>query len=156
MARRPITRWVENMPLFNKFKPAGVPAGDKETINLAVEELEAIRLKDLEGLDQESCAVRMKISRPTFHRVLSSARLKVAKALVEGSVLLIEGGDYKIHKRKFNCSGCGHHFEVPFGTSKRGIDMVCPQCNGPNVHRIDRGGHGCGKQPWGRKRGQKP
>ena len=84
------------MPFSINSNSPGVPAGDKETINLAVEELEAIRLKDLEGLDQESCAVRMKISRPTFHRVLSSARLKVAKALVE-SVLLIEG-DYKIHK----------------------------------------------------------
>ena len=125
------------------------PQGNKETINLAVEELEAIRLKDLRGLDQESCAVRMKISRPTFHRVLSSARLKVAKALVE-EVFSSMRGIIKSIKENSTVPSRGHHFEVPFGPARR-IDMVCPQCNGPNVHRIDRGGHGRGKQPWGRE-----
>jgi len=151
MPRRPKNRWVENLPRVNRFKPAGIPLADLEEITLSVDELEAIRLKDLEGLDQEDCAVRMRISRPTFHRILVSARSKVAEALVEGKALRIEGGDFKVYARRFKCISCGHEWEVPFGTGQRGIDMQCPECGSPNIHRMDQGGRGFGNQPWGRR-----
>lgn len=63
---------------------------------LTVDEFEAIRLKDLVGLTQEDGARRMGISQPTFHRTLVSARKKIVDALVNGKVIRIEGGDYKI------------------------------------------------------------
>jgi predicted DNA-binding protein (UPF0251 family) len=74
------------------FKPAGVPARDLEWAQLTLDEFEVIRLVDGEGLDQESVAERMDVSRPTITRILASARGKIARVLVEGQALLIEGG----------------------------------------------------------------
>ncbi|HHY97519.1 MAG TPA: DUF134 domain-containing protein [Firmicutes bacterium] len=150
MPRPPKFRRVEFLPEVTVFKPAGVPTRDLEEIILSVEELEAIRLKDLEGLEQEDCAERMQVSRPTFQRVLSLAREKVATALVEGKALRVEGGNYRLAVRHFKCRACGHEFQVPFGTGERGIDMTCPKCDAQDVHRIDQGGRGFGNMPWGR------
>ena len=69
-----------------------------EEVRLVVEELEAIRLKDLEGLEQEETAVKMGISQPTLHRILLSAHTKTADALVNGKALRIDGGDYVLRK----------------------------------------------------------
>ena len=74
MARPTKWRRVAFVPQVTYFKPAGIPLRALEEVGLTVEELEAIRLKDVEGLQQEECAERMRISRPTFHRVLESAR----------------------------------------------------------------------------------
>lgn len=63
---------------------------------LRVEELESIRLADLENLDQDEAAKRMDISRGTFQRILYVARHKVAEALVKGKTIVIEGGNYEI------------------------------------------------------------
>jgi predicted DNA-binding protein (UPF0251 family) len=65
-----------------------------EEVILAVEELEAVRLKDLTGLEQEEAAVKMGISQPTFHRLLESARKNIADALVNGKALKVSGGNY--------------------------------------------------------------
>ena len=81
MARPPKLRRVEYKPEYTYFKPAGVPKRELEEIILHVEEIEAIRLRDVEDLEQEACAQRMHISRPTFQRVLSSARKKIATSL---------------------------------------------------------------------------
>ncbi len=64
-----------------------------ESVALSVDEFEAIRLKDLEGLEQTAAADSMNISQPTFHRVIESARKKVADALVNGKAIRIEMGD---------------------------------------------------------------
>jgi predicted DNA-binding protein (UPF0251 family) len=69
-----------------------------EEVRLKVDELEAIRLKDLEGLEQEETAVKMGVSQPTLHRILMSAHTKTADSLVNGKALRIEGGDYVIKK----------------------------------------------------------
>ena len=82
-------------PGFTRFNPTGAGAPLGETV-LTVDELEAIRLKDFEGLMQEDGAKRMGISQPTFQRTLASARGKVADALVNGKIIRIEGGDYII------------------------------------------------------------
>ena len=66
---------------------------------LTLDEFEALRLKDMNGLDQKEAADKMKISQPTFHRLILSARKKVAKAIVEGQAIRIEGGDYRIRKK---------------------------------------------------------
>jgi predicted DNA-binding protein (UPF0251 family) len=78
------------------FKPAGIRMIDLEEINLTVDEYEAVRLKDLEGLEQEECARKMNISQPTFHRLVLSARKKIADSIVNGKAIRIEGGDFEI------------------------------------------------------------
>lgn len=68
---------------------------------LNVDELEAVRLKDLEGLDQEECAKKMDISQPTFHRLVQAARKKVADSIVNGKALRIEGGNFRLTGKGF-------------------------------------------------------
>ena len=68
---------------------------EPEEMVLTVDEFEAVRLKDLEGLDQSVCAEKMDISQPTFHRLVVSARRKIADALTYGKSIKIEGGDYR-------------------------------------------------------------
>ncbi|MGD1040831.1 MAG: DUF134 domain-containing protein, partial [Dehalococcoidales bacterium] len=71
-------RRVGFMPGITYFKPAGLPLRELEEVQLSVEEAEALRLKELEGLDQTQGAEKMNISRPTFQRILASARKKMA------------------------------------------------------------------------------
>jgi len=125
MPRPTKCRKVSEIPKECYFKPAGIPMSELEEINLLVEELEAIRLKDLEGLNQEECAQRMHISRPTFQRVLTKAREKIAIALVQVKAIKVEGGNFHmtdgflkcsnckrwIKEHKNNCPKCGHNFE---------------------------------------------
>jgi predicted DNA-binding protein (UPF0251 family) len=84
------------LPNVTSFKPAGIPLRVLEEVRLSVEEAEAIRLKDLEGLEQEQGAEKMNISRPTFQRVLTSARQKMADALLHGKAIRIKGGNFEI------------------------------------------------------------
>ncbi len=99
---------------------------------ISVEEAEAIRLKDLEGLEQEACARRMNISRPTFHRVLTGARGKLADALLNGKAIRIEGGNFEMQKRPFRCIN-GHDWEVPFEVMVTTPPRKCPVCKTPNI-----------------------
>ena len=74
------------------FKPVGRPARELEVETLRTDELEALRLADLEGLYQEAAAERMGVSRPTFARILDRARSIVARALVEKRLLVVGEG----------------------------------------------------------------
>jgi predicted DNA-binding protein (UPF0251 family) len=74
------------------YKPVGRPVETLEVEPLRVDELEALRLADLEGLYQEAAAERMGVSRPTFARILVRARSAVARALIEGRVLAVGEG----------------------------------------------------------------
>ena len=104
-----------------------------ESVGLGVDEFEAIRLKDLEGLEQTEAADSMRISQPTFHRVIEAARKKVADALVNGKAIRIEGGEYMSDtNRKFKCLDCGHEWEEPHG---KGRPDACPKCGSKNIHR---------------------
>jgi predicted DNA-binding protein (UPF0251 family) len=96
MARPKKDRWVCCEPSVTFFKPRGIPLTELQEVCLRVEELEALRLKDLEGLEQEPTAAKMGISQPTLHRVVLSAHRKIADALVNGKALRIEGGAYVI------------------------------------------------------------
>jgi len=142
--RPPKTRRVEFLPPTDYFKPAGVPLRDLEEVVLAVDEFEALRLKDGEGLDQEACADRMKVSRPTLQRILSSAREKVARALVGGHAIRIEGGAYRLAKLRFQCQRCGEEFEAPSNT--RGPDAKCPSCDDGDVEKLGHGRRGRGRR----------
>lgn len=79
-------------PDYKVFKPQGIPMSELSTIELQLDELEAIRLSDAEDLSQAEAAKSMDISQPTFNRILSGARSKVAKALTEGVALKIARG----------------------------------------------------------------
>ena len=85
-------RCIGHLPGVRAFKPAGVPGRNLVKTTLHFDELEALRLVDGEGMEQAEAAARMQVSRPTVGRILSRARAKVAKALVEGHALLIEEG----------------------------------------------------------------
>ncbi len=83
-------------PKVDYFKPRGVPLRELAEVRLSVEELEALRLVEIENLEHEKAAALMNISRQTFGRVLSAARQAVARAVVLGQALRIEGGDYAL------------------------------------------------------------
>jgi len=96
MPRPPKFRRVAFLPEATYFKPAGVPLRLLDEVLLSVEEAEAIRLKDSEGLAQAPSAEKMNISRSTFQRVLASARQKIADALLNGKAMRIEGGNFEV------------------------------------------------------------
>src|SRR4030042_15614 len=89
-------RRVGQLPQANYYKPRGIPLSVLEEVTLTVDEFEAIRLTDLEGLYQADAAEKMNISRQTLGRILESAHKKIADALVHGKALLIKGGPIEI------------------------------------------------------------
>jgi predicted DNA-binding protein (UPF0251 family) len=82
------------------FRPSGAIVGKTEEVVLTFDEAEALRLADLEGLYQQAAAQRMGISRPTFGRIIESARRKTADALINGKRILIDGGSVSIEEAK--------------------------------------------------------
>ena len=149
MGRRQLWRRVSSVPLVNYFKPAGAPMAALDEVQLLVEEAEAIRLKDLERLEQEECAQKMNISQSTFSRLLDSARQKIADALLNGKAIRIEGGNYEMAMRRFRCLQ-GHEWEVPFETMISAPPENCPKCETPSIMPLfppgmHRGGRGRGR-----------
>jgi predicted DNA-binding protein (UPF0251 family) len=132
MGRRQLWRKVSAIPTITFFKPAGVRMAELKEVRLLVEEAEAIRLKDLEGLEQEECAAKMSVSRSTFSRILDSARRKVADALLNGRAIRIEGGNFEMATRRFRCLQ-GHEWEVPFETLISAPPEFCPRCRTPSI-----------------------
>ena len=135
MVRPRLCRRVNFEPNVTYFKPRGVPLFGLEESILTIEEFEAVRLKDLEGLEQEECAKKMNISQPTFHRLVLSARKKIADALVSGKAIKIEGGNYKMpNSNETGVGGIGRGF----GRRAGGPPMVCvcPKCGYKIEHKI--------------------
>ena len=83
-------RRVRGRPNSSYFKPAGIRISELEETSLKSDEFESIRLKDFLELDQNTCAEKMEVSQPTFHRLLSSARKKIADAIVNGKAIKLE------------------------------------------------------------------
>jgi predicted DNA-binding protein (UPF0251 family) len=94
------TRWVKCVPGERCFKPLCKPLNKLEGVYLTLDEFEAIRLSCLEGLRQEDAAKLMKVSRPTFSRIETSAHKKIADALVNIKAIRIEGGCCKVIGRR--------------------------------------------------------
>ncbi len=93
MSRPKKCRCVNCVPDASYFKPKGVPLMHLEEVSLSLDEVEALRLADLEGFYHEEAARAMKVSRATFGRILNAARRKVAEALLRGKALKIETND---------------------------------------------------------------
>ena len=133
MPRPPKCRRVAYMPEVTYFKPAGIPLKDLEEVRLSVEEAESLRLKDIEGFEQEQGAEKMNISRPTFQRILASARKKTADALLNGKAIRIDGGNFEMLWRRFRCQS-GHEWELE--TPVKVLPELCPTCSAPDVQPI--------------------
>lgn len=100
MSRPRMCRRIGFQPDVTYFKPIGIRMINLDESTLGVDEFEAVRLKDLEGLEQEECAKRMDISQPTFHRLLLSARKRIADAIVNSKAIKIEGGNIRLSGRR--------------------------------------------------------
>lgn len=111
-------RRVRAMPDIDYFKPAGVKASELNQVVLTVDEYEAVRLKDFQGMEQNEAAKKMNISQPTFNRLLASARKKISDAIINGKAIKIEGGSYKMVQPRGRGMGFGGPAEY----------CVCPKC----------------------------
>jgi len=105
MPRPRLIRKVFCEPGVNYFKPAGIRMVDLQESTVTVEEFEALRLKDLQEMEQEEAAKKMGISQPTFHRLITSARKKIADAIVNGKAIKIEGGNFEVTGRRSRFRG---------------------------------------------------
>jgi predicted DNA-binding protein (UPF0251 family) len=93
-------RRIAGKPAASIFKPIAIPVRELEEVVMTLDEFEALRLADLDGLYQEQAAEQMNVSRTTFSRIIESAHRKTADALVHGKALRIEGGPVNIGGRR--------------------------------------------------------
>jgi uncharacterized protein len=150
MPRKKRYRTIYKPPVIAGFKPYGGPE-NLELVHLNIEEYEAVRLADYENLTHEESSVRMKVSRPTFTRIVDSARKKIAVSLCESRELIIEGGDYKYDIQWYKCNKCLFTFHN--GTLAY-RDSNCPLCgdkkailiNDKDKRRNDMPGKGMNQQ----------
>ncbi|MBN2537018.1 DUF134 domain-containing protein [candidate division WOR-3 bacterium] len=125
-------RWVLAEPRVMCFKPRGLPMRSLDRVVLTFDEVEALRLADCEGWYQERSADSMKVSRPTFGRILAAARGKVADALLHGKALVFETGASVQRLVRLRCPGCGFEWEMDADEEVNN----CPAC-GRAVKAID-------------------
>ena len=147
-------RRIRGEPPANAFKPVGVPGRSLDTIELGLDELEAIRLADLEGLYQDAAAEQMGVSRPTFGRLVERARHKIASALIQSKMLVFRGGPVMTREpRHFECEDCGKTCDVPHGTDR---PEECPSCQGHTLRRShsEHGNGQCNRRGGGHRRGR--
>ena len=132
-------RIVYEPPMFTEFKPLGVAGRSLDQIPLSIDEFEAIRLADYKGLSHEEAAEEMEISRSTFTRLIETSRLKVAEFIIQGKLLIIEGGNIHFRNNIIRCIDCGHMFRTTMGNSL----TECPECKSANLMNFAGGfGHG--------------
>ena len=139
MTRPKKSRIVARPPLFSVFKPAAYPRSELETLNLTLDEYEAIRLVDFMGLDHGEAAQHLEISRPTVTRLIEQARKKLAEFIVEGRLLTIDGGVIHFAGNIFRCLDCGTTFNADINTTV----SHCPSCASQKLdNQAERFGHG--------------
>jgi uncharacterized protein len=107
MPRPFCSRRVTGQPVAFVFKPAGIPTTMLDEMVVTLDEFEAVRLADLERLYHEQAAAQMRVSRPTFSRIIDSAHQKIADALVHGKALKIQGGPVQAYTGPRRC--CRRH-----------------------------------------------
>lgn len=128
MSRPLKCRRVEFFPDVESFLPNGEP-GDKKEYTIKVEELEAMRLKDVEGLSQEACADKMCVSRQTFQIIIDDARKKIALALMNGAAIRITGGCFATKACRLKCAVCGYEYDPAVEEDK----ICCPKCGSNQI-----------------------
>lgn len=149
---RPVKwRKVSFIPGVRYFIPSGVPQCELEETIVKIEELEALRLKDLEGFEQEACAEKMQVSRPTFQRILNAAREKVTDALINGKAIRIEGGNFTSNICPVKCLNCQNEWEESFENYRKILEgnYSCPHCGSKEVVCLfGQGRRFCGGRCW--------
>lgn len=123
MARPTKKREVRIFPQTTHFKSMTFNS-TKTPIEIQYDELEAMRLTDIEGLSQEETARMLRVSRQTVQLMLESGRKKVTSALFEGTDLSLGGGPVEIRRCPFVCRSCGKDFPL-IATN---TEMRCPHC----------------------------
>ncbi|MDD3045189.1 MAG: DUF134 domain-containing protein [Candidatus Delongbacteria bacterium] len=145
MPRPQKNRLIKEPPVFTEFKAVGVPGRVMDKVVLSLDEYEALRLSDFEGMSQEEAADEMEISRPTFTRLIETSRKKICEMLVNGKMLVIDGGNIHFRQNLIKCRNCGHMFNINIEDDiKR-----CPSCGSGELMNLAGGfGHGrcCGKR----------
>lgn len=127
MPRPQKCRRVDYEPEAKLFRPAGVATDSLQQVLLSLDELEAVRLADLQGMYQEEAARHMEVSRQTFGNIVASARRKLADCVVHGKALRIEGGAIRLcGQRNFTCRSCHCHWAQPYGSRR---PAGCPACH---------------------------
>ncbi len=115
--------------LFNSdcYKPNGIPLSMLDSIDLSVDELEALRLADLENMYQDAAAEKMGVSRQTFGNIIKAARNKVADAIVNGKALKIISRGFSYSDAIRCCRGCGVIW-------RKAVEKqtACPSCKSTN------------------------
>ena len=135
MTRPRKLKLVEEAPRSDYYKPRGIPMSELEETNITLEELEALRLVDLEGLYQVEAAGRMGVSRQTIQRMITGARAKLVGAILDGKALRIEGGSYVMREGAgvYRCGRCGE--ELPCLPGKRNREWRCGSCGCPKKEK---------------------
>jgi len=147
MPRPRLLRRIFFQPNVTQFMPQGVKSSYEEI--LTYEEIETIRLKDLENLEQNKAAKQMKISQPTFSRLLDSARKKIANAIINGQAIKIQGGNFKMVQPTGRGLGLGRGQGMGAGrgagaggrgrmggfAAGPGGECVCPKCGARAPHQ---------------------
>jgi uncharacterized protein len=133
MPRPKCCRQIGVMPGKTCFHPEGMTSSSPVEVHLTLDEYEALRLADLEGLYQEQAASRMNISRQTFGRIIEAAHRKVADVLVNGKALRIEGGAVSMKtEAPVRCPRCSRALSPDCDRSK---DTICPHCRVHAYHK---------------------
>ncbi|MEZ7868054.1 MAG: DUF134 domain-containing protein [Paludibacteraceae bacterium] len=123
MPRPKQNRKISNPPLMQGFKPFGIPRRMLNSVTLLYDEYEAVRLLDYEGMNQDQAAVQMNVSRPTLTRIYEKARKTIAQALVEGNMIMIEGGNVQFDRAWYRCRRC---YKLIGGLENH---VQCKDCN---------------------------
>jgi len=128
MPRPRIFRRITKEPQIRCFKPEREDIDSLEPIEITIDEFEAIRLRDYHDIQQKKSAEVMGVSQPTFHRILTSARKKISRALVEGNTIMIVGGDSITDKKRYKCNICGFEWINPKKEYHK-----CPDCKSDDI-----------------------
>lgn len=139
MPRPEKQRSVHEPPIFTEFKPLGIAGRHLVRTYLSLDEFEAFRLCDSDGLSHADAADEMEISRSTFTRLIGKARKKIADLIIHGKMLTIDGGNIHFRNNIIRCYDCGHMFNINMNRSI----TECPSCHSKNFVNLAGGfGHG--------------
>ncbi|MBN2436415.1 MAG: DUF134 domain-containing protein [Spirochaetes bacterium] len=134
MSRPRKTRTIEGPPYCKSFKPQGIPTRYINTIVITVEEYECVRLADYNNLEHKDASAKLGISRSVFTRMLQNARNKIAKAIIDGCELLIEGGEFDFENNRIRCLACHNTYQAPINEVSI---TVCPNCSSDNLQNLN-------------------
>ena len=136
------------------YKPQGIPLFQLEQVVLDVDEFEAIRLVDYEGLHLENAAEQLQVSRATCARIIDSAHHKIGTALTHGYAIRIEGGSFVLGKNRYHCRECDSRWEIELGGrgASAAAVVACPSCRSDRVQDLGKevGFRGEASGPGGR------